>query len=825
MFDFKSLASAPASDLPATLADLFKQLDRKATHTSLRPAQVAALAALDKQLDERDVITKLSTGSGKTVVGLVYAERMRRKYKGDPVVYLSPTRQLVDQVIAAGAAIGVNVSTFADAGLPYDAMRGETVLACTYDKLFTARSVFESRSIRPSTIVLDDVHAGVERIKKYFTVQVPNEAFEQLRAMLRPLCEPTDAATWSGISNNEARSTYEVPYWIWANVCGEVAKILEAYKDEKAVMFQWPNIARYVDLARCCISGIGAEISLQIPPVEEIAAYEGAKHRLFMSASIKDASSLISVLGCSTSAYTRLIEPVEDEGAGERMLLPTSLIDPDAKKSEIAALCGTLSKFANVVVLTSSGAQAELWEKAGATKSQGDDFDAALKRLRTSSSNYIVFAQRFDGVDLADDACRILVIDGIPSGDRIVDHVDAFRQKDSPEYEVRTVNKFEQALGRAVRSSADYAAVILVGPDIAAFIGRKSVTDLLEERTRRQVDLGRDLADKSGKGRSISDVVREMTHALLSRNEAWKDAHRGRVKVEGKAPRAPALTPFETAAVALREAWGAAKSQNYQSAVTRLREASNAPALHPIQKAELIYWVASYLNHFDPGAASDAYRSVFEMNRKFPRPPKVADRKFARLTEQAKAVCDAFGTFNSANAAIARIEEVKAKLAFGNPADIVEQGLQELGELLGSTSSRPEKETGRGPDALWLFDDCSACLEAKSEKKANIHKSDAAQLALSIAWCKEALAAGTPQPMPLFVTNVVAADRSEDIAFGPRLLNEDTLMQTLEGLRKLVLTLTYDGPLFTDPATVAKKLNELGLTGRQILGSLPVMKG
>lgn len=826
-FDFSSLAAAPASDLPATFAELFKQLDRKATHTSLRPAQLAALTALDAQIAERDVIMKLSTGSGKTVVGLVYAEMMRRKYKGEPVVYLCPTKQLVDQVVASGQAIGVAVSTFGRAGLPYGALSGEAVLACTYDKLFTGGSVFDSRSIRPSAIVFDDIHAGTERIKKYFTVAVPSECYPQLRALLRPLCESTDAATWAGIGTNDAGATYEVPYWVWASVAKQVAAMLEveSRKEDSTLFFTWKNVARYIELARCCISGTAAEIALQIPPVEEVSAYEGAKHRLFMSASIKDASALISVLGCNPDAYTRIIEPKEDEGAGERMILPTSLIDPDSKKSEIATACALLAKRTNVVVLTSSGAQANAWVGAGALLSQNKDFDGALERLRTSSPNYVVFAQRFDGVDLADDACRVLVIDGIPSGDRIVDRVDAYRQKDSPEYEVRTVNKFEQALGRAVRSSADYAAVLLVGSDIAAFIGRKSVQAIFEDRTRLQVDLGRDLAQRAGRGRPIAPVIAEMAEALLSRNEGWKDSHRARVKVEGRQPRPTALTAFEAAALAMREAWNLAKAQNFQAAVARLRDASNAQELHRIQKAELLYCVAGYLHYFDPAAAADAYKAVFSMNSKFPRPEKVADRKFSRLTDQAVAICGIFSNFTSANAAIARLDEVKSKISFGNPAETVEQGLQELGELAGATSTRPEKETGRGPDVLWLFDDCGLCVEAKSEKTAPIHKSDAAQLALSMKWCEEALASGTPSPVATFATNVASADRAEDVSFGPRLLNEQSLMEIVEGLRKLVLSLTFDGPLFTDPATVGKKLNELGISGRAILARLPTLKG
>ena len=824
MINFGLLAKNSGGDVPATLEDLFKQLDRKATHTGLRTAQLAALSALDSQLKQQDVIMKLSTGSGKTVLGLLYAEMMRRKYKGEPVAYLCPTNQLADQVVETGRLIGVKVSTFPKTGLPYDAMSGETVLACTYDKLFTANSVFETRSIRPSAIIMDDVHAGAERIRKYYTVQLPPAIFAQLRALLSPLCETTDAATWSGIMRGDAGSTYEVPYWVWAQVWPEVVKLVAPIQDQPPLLFTWGNIARYLELARCCISGASAEIALHIPPVEEVAAYAGAKHRLFMSASIKDSSGLIAALACAPAAYERLIEPMEDEGAGERMILPTSLINADSEKAEIASVCALLAKQTNVVVLTTSTAQAKTWTDAGAVLSQGADFDGMLNKLRTTTANFVVFAQRFDGVDLPDDACRVLVIDGVPGGERVIDHVDAYRQKDSPEYEVRTVNKFEQALGRAVRSSADYATVLLVGTDIAAFIGRKNVSNLLEERTRLQVDLGRELAGMPDHAtKSIGVVIHDLAQALLSRNEGWKHAHMARVKVGGKAPRDTALTPHEASALAMREAWSLAKAKNFQGAVMRLRDAANMP-LHPIQKAELMYWIAAYEHQFDPGHASEVYKSVFSLNTKFPRPQQVADRKFSRLTEQAIALCQIFGIYGSGNAALARVDEVKAKLAFGNSAETVERGLFELGELLGATSSRPEKETGRGPDVLWLFDDCSACIEAKNEKTAPIHKSDASQLYLSGNWCDEQLATGTPKPTLVFATNVSTSDRPEDIAFGPRLMTEAVLMDITDRLRRVVLSLTYNGPLFTDAATVATKLREQGVTGAAILGRLIVMK-
>lgn len=594
MFDFSRLGSAPKSDAPASLVELFGQLDRKATHTSLRAAQASALALLQKQFDERDIVIKLSTGSGKTVVGLVYAEMMRRTYRGEPSVYLCPTNQLVEQVVQTGHSIGVKVSVFPKNGYPYDAFGGEAILATTYDRMFNSRSVFKNKSIQPSCIVLDDVHAGVERVRGCYTALIPVACFAKIRDILHPLCEPTDPGTWNAIERGQGDSRYEVPFWIWSNVQRQVFQLLDAHKEEGELLYRWDNIARYPELARLCISGAAAELSLPISAVEENAQYSQAKHRLFMSASIKDGSFLISDLACSPDALERLVEPPEDEGAGERMILPTSLISPDAAKKEVALICSALARETNVVVLTSAESQAQLWVEAGARLSTSDQVEAALVRLRSSVGNYAVFAQRFDGVDLPDDSCRVLVIDGVPVGERMCDRIDAARQKDSPAYEVRTVNRFEQALGRAVRSSADFAAVILVGTDIAAFIGKKSVRDLLEGRTRVQVELGKELA-KMGPDKSLTDVVVNMVRAIMERAPDWKEAHRKRVREAPKGSRqGTGLTVHERLAVATRAAFELAKARNFQAAVPVLREAAADAQMHSAQRAETLYRAASY---------------------------------------------------------------------------------------------------------------------------------------------------------------------------------------------------------------------------------------
>lgn len=824
--NFGKLGKSKSGGPPGTLVELFEQLDRKATHGSLRPVQIEALNALNRHVNEHDVVVKLSTGSGKTVVGLVYGEYMRRRYSGEMVLYLAPTNQLVDQVIDTGPLIGVSVEGFPKDGIPLRAVEGKTILACTYDRLFNSRNVF-ARQNYPSTIILDDVHSGVDRVRNAYTASVPAKVYGQIRAIFQPLCEETDPGIWRGVANNEADARYEVPFWLWIPQSAAVGSILEAVKTERELLFRWDNISRYLEHARLCISGTAAELSLPVAACEENQAYAGAKHRLFMSASIKDGTGLIRDLGCLHDALKRIIEPPSDRGAGERMILPVSLIDPSIKKAMVGGFCAQYAKRANVVVLTSSTNQAATWVGAGAAVRQGDEVDQAVAQLRaTAKGIYVVFPQRFDGVDLPDDACRILVIDGTPRGERLCDQIDADRLRNSPGYNVRVVNRFEQALGRAVRSSADFAAILLVGSDIASFVGRRDVKDMLESHTREQMDLGKDLADQlteAGKGglKPIGSAI----DALLERDEGWKEAHRERLAAVPRETRAGAdLTTAERAAIAERDAWLEVKARNHQGAVARLQGVVDAGGLHPIQKAELMFRMASFMHQFDAGRAAALYRSAFQINSVLPRPVQLPDRRYTRVREQAANLGEYLGVFTTVNAAVARLEEIRAKLAFSGDAEVVEQGLFELGEMLGATCSRPERETRRGPDVLWIFDDVALCIEAKNEKHRPVWKGDAEQLLFSVEWCVSQTDVPRESIVPVFVTNVVEVDRAEDISFGPRFLTEPILFVIVDCMRELINGVSFQGPLFNDGPQMNRRLQEVKLSGRDIAAKLRAMK-
>jgi len=825
--DFSRLGRPQGPSAPGSLIELFEQLDRKASHNSLRPVQIEALVALDKSIRERDIVVKLSTGSGKTVVGLVYAEFMRRKYPAEPSIYLCPTKQLVDQVLESAQCIGVAAETFSPEGHAWNGLQGRAILVCTYDRLFNARNTFASRQVIPASIVLDDVHAGLEKVRQKFTVRVPDSLFDQLKSIFRPVCEPTDPAIWRGIMNSEAQARYEVPYWLWIPQYQTIAALLDAFKDKQELMFEWSNLSRYIEYARCCISGAGAELSLPVAAVEENAPYTAAKHRVFMSASIKDGSPLLRDMDLDEGSLERIVQPESDRGAGERMILPIALIEPSLNKTSVGRICADVSKSANVVVLTSSAKQALGWTSAGAAYVQGAAVDEEIQRLNASKrGRFVVFAQRFDGVDLPDDACRVLVLDGIPTGERLSDQIDASRQRNSPGYNARTVNRFEQALGRAVRSSADYAAILLVGTDLAAFVGRKEVRDALESHTREQIELGQDVADQlKASGNDSVTAIRSAIGALIDRDSSWKEAHRQRMAAVAKRDRTDKdLNPAERASVAERTAWISAKARNHQNAFSVIQNALDSLSLHPLQRAELMFRAAAYLHRVDPARATQLYQSAFQLNSALPRPAEALDKRYSRIKQQSVNVRDALQSFTGHNAALARLEEIRAMLAFSGDAEIVEEGLKALGEIVGAQSSRPERETGRGPDVLWLFDSIGLCIEAKNEKKRPIFKSDAEQLLMSQEWCRKNTDLQSEQIVPVFATDVVATDRLEDVSFGPLFLTEAIAFEIVDRFRSVLTSVSFNGPLFMDIRDIDRRIKDSKLTGEQLSLMLAKLK-
>lgn len=102
----------PPTDVPASPDKLFLALPRRKIPDVLPHQREVLRRYSSDAIGLADVALQLPTGSGKTLVGLLIAEWRRRK-NSERIVYLCPTRQLVNQVVEqASEKYGLTVLGF-----------------------------------------------------------------------------------------------------------------------------------------------------------------------------------------------------------------------------------------------------------------------------------------------------------------------------------------------------------------------------------------------------------------------------------------------------------------------------------------------------------------------------------------------------------------------------------------------------------------------------------------------------------------------------------------------------------------------------------------
>lgn len=814
MIDFAKLAQANAGSTPSTIIETFQRLDRQVSHVELRPSQIKTLKALSQRIDERDIVVKLNTGGGKTTIGLLYLKHLMDKHR-EPAVYLVPNTQLAQQVLSEGSNIGLPVYQWKSRQSypPEEALRCEGVIVCTYDKFFNGRSTFARQRLTPCAVVLDDVHAGIESIRAQFSSRLPASTLETILSLLANVLQEHDPVTWAGIRRGAADAIMEVPFWIQAEYQVAITQLLTDASESEELKFSWPNIAPSVDRIRIFLSGTEGFITSDPPNLDRISHYVGAKHRLFMSASVHDGAVLVRELGCSKQAAITPVDESGESSVGERMVIVPSLIDTEFSDSELIEVAIAVSRSANVVVLVPSFSNAKKWQDIGARVASPDDIADVISALRNSvSGNIVVFAQRYDGVDLPDNACRLLIIDGLPVAENLADKQESSRTSSIAGMRGKTAIKIEQGMGRAVRSSSDYCAVILAGRDVAGFISRSKVAKNLSPYTAKQLEIGRNVSAALRGTNNVKQGIIDTVLQILRRDAGWKLYYQQEIAkavvsddLKEEIKRRVECSGLE------RDASKSAQSRDYNGAVREMQKACDLIGDLDIRGVAKQV-TASYQYFYDREGAMRMQVSAYGDNPQVCRPPMLMPAHIRKITNQAESICAWLKSFTDPNGPIIELGRIKANLSFGGGHKIVEQAVKDLGSVLGAESSRPDKEFGRGPDNLWIFGEEAYVIEVKSEKSSNLSKADAEQLQSSLLWVEQNYP-GISVRNAILVSDVHKADVLYDFAFGARVWSQDDLNSIVDGVRYLSTAAVSQGELFLSSAANIQGM----LSGHEIL--------
>src|SRR5579884_1480954 len=131
--DFKKLSAERRQEAPTDPFKIFQRLPKPPHINDLWESQSEALKLWAKRRTERDLVIKLNTGGGKTLVGLLIGRALLNELRR-PVLYLCPTRQLVQQSAEKAAEINLEAVVYetGPGDLPASFLNGKSILIATY---------------------------------------------------------------------------------------------------------------------------------------------------------------------------------------------------------------------------------------------------------------------------------------------------------------------------------------------------------------------------------------------------------------------------------------------------------------------------------------------------------------------------------------------------------------------------------------------------------------------------------------------------------------------------------------------------------------------
>ena len=756
MVDFRKRIGNKTAAKEIDPVRLYQSLDRASDKGPLRPVQQKVLSEWHAtRRGDRDLILKLHTGQGKTLVGLLMLQSKLNEGVC-PALYLCPNNLLVKQTVEQAQQFGIRCVTTPDE-LPDEFTEGRAILVTVVHKLFNGLTKFKlgAKSLPVGSVLVDDAHACIDAIKGQFVIKLrhnqPNESntYSEIIELFENELRSQGDGSFEDIRRNDYSAYLPVPYWDWWDKTSEVAGILSRHANTDAIKFAWPLLKDSLRHTLCLVSGTQVMIAPYLPPLEQFGSYANASHRFFMSATVTDDSFLVKGLGLTlTTVQNPLVDP-QETWSGEKMVLIPSLIDDQLSREAIVATFGkeTPSRQFGIVVLIPGGPRCADWDKYGARLVDKDSIAQALEDLRNRAySKTIVIANYYDGIDLPDSMCRVLIIDSKPFAEELLDRYLEDRRQGSKLIAGRIARIVEQGMGRSVRGEKDYCAIVLIGSDLIRALQAPGQREFFSDQTRTQIQLGKDIAEFAKEeieaGKAPMAAFRGLINQCLQRDAGWKDWYveqMNAMKSRGQPTRDDLLRIFQAEVSAEREF----QSGSYDRAPETIQNLVDKYAISDSDKGWYLQEIARYIYPSSKAQSNERQRNAHKLNRSLLRPKEgMIVSKVPTLTPQKRLerIKQWLASHELFEDVATQLDAILTCLSFGVIADRFEQALQDLAGALGFESDRPDKEWKEGPDNLWgLRDNQYLLFECKSEvnvNRAEIDKRETDQMNRSSAWFK-----------------------------------------------------------------------------------------
>ncbi|APU21276.1 hypothetical protein [Actinoalloteichus sp. GBA129-24] len=580
-------------------------------------------------------------------------------------------------------------------------------------------------------MIFDDAHAGEQFVGNEYGISIrrydDEDAYNQVLEALKPFLSGLLIQRLEGEPDPGAH--HQVRLILPAVDQTALSKLDAALADlPKPQSYKLAMIRS--GLAACCVylSYGGIQIRPMIPPTYENHIFARTRQRIYLSATLGSGGELERAFG--RREIVRMPLPTKTPPrSGRRLFVFPDLVkggDAVGLTKQIISLTDKALVLSQATV-TNTEAAAKVLAGDGVPVMGRDDLERqGLESFAEASTGVLGLANRYNGLDLPGDACRIVVLDGKPDAVGLQERFLSERAEANAALAERLRSRIVQGAGRCTRGPNDYAVVVVLGSDIMKYFSRPENLKALELELQAEVEFGW----QNSKGVDPDEVI-ENVEMFLDHGAHWREQgepavaefRHDAVKVEP-----PGTDALGKAAALEVEAWQLAFGGDWIGASEKLQEAVPhvGPAATRGYRGLLVYLAGLWLHL---GAQDETQRSrarqlvreaALAANRGtwlkemrelpgaeavplVPRDIVAVNQVVARLRGQLKP--------KQINAALIEMQEAIAH----DEATRYERGLTTLGSFLGAEASKPK---GRGRcDSAWVWGTAMwMTIEAKSEE-------------------------------------------------------------------------------------------------------------
>ena len=708
--DFSKLGSPRRRLLLTDPIKIFESLPSLAnTPNDLWRGQDKALRDWQEVRTEQDVLIALNTGAGKTIVGLLIAQSLVNEGI-ENVIYVCSTIDLVLQTAREARRIGIEYTERVRGEFSNDLFEtGKAFCITTYAALFNGHSVLLKRHF-PGAVVFDDAHVAGNLLRDAFTIRIDvrqhEDLFNEIAELFRPHFKELGVSGRfeNTLDLSHQSTSFVAPSGLYER-CDRLLEILRRHgvKEEKEFTFQFAWLEDHLNACAAIFRCGVFELAPPFLPSRALDIFGQNVRRVYLSATLESLADFIRAFGREPD---KVITPSNDAGNGERLIIGGRKI----KKGFGPEFVKKLMKEHKAVVAVPDYGRAKDWADLAEPPSPAE-FSNALNKFREASDGAFMLVSRVDGIDLPHETCRIMIVDGLPSGSSLFDKYQWEVLRMNNVHRVRIANRLAQLFGRINRGRNDYGTFLIEGSELNKWLSDDRNLVLFPPLLQQQILIGREVQEAF----EIKNWPKALAliDRVLGRDQGWLAYYQNEVKLaeldRDQLERHKAAEPSLVAAALSEAKYAAAMWRGDPGSARReLEKTVDETTKHdtPLGGWHAAWLGAAYHLEGDKEAAFSSYGIAMKrlgLAMALPFSGRgTREKDGSGLNPFGRALQNLLSYYHGN-----KFEEELAKqrqtlrLIDGGTPNQAESGVRALGELLGYTATRPDNDQGTGPDVLW----------------------------------------------------------------------------------------------------------------------------